>query len=305
MNTRFFSLTTLLCCALLTTSCTKSGGSDDGDTSSAIEDIGTSSDGRSVVTDCGVVHQGDLQNPVSLDNGELVSVEEVFAGNLLSIRTVSLDGIQPEGLQLVKLQGVSSDGGFGGEAARTFVNRLTSGQARFFKASPECAFTTADGGQGVIGTIITDDGLSVAEEVVKKGYAAADPNDACSGALIGSCLNALERTEIVSAGTISAALWKPVSDSTGNLAVHTEPFGASVLVNGEKGVDAGSGNGYGSLARFGRPGCAYGANIRVSVVNESGMPFLNAKGEDTFIIPNGCERYCLNAEGNVVLCPKS
>jgi hypothetical protein len=75
-------------------------------------------------------------------------------------------------------------------------------------------------------------------------------------------------------------LWKPQSDSDGNLAVLLEPgAGGPCTVNGTSGRDAGVANGNRQHYRYSQPGGAFGMNI--SVVYSSG----------TVIIPDGSLRY--------------
>jgi hypothetical protein len=87
----------------------------------------------------------------------------------------------------------------------------------------------------------------------------------------------------------SQANWKPLSDSTGKLAIHTSPYDTIVIVNGETGTNQGPGNGYGSLARFNKPGCAYGA-ATVRVVNERGAAYM-FNGQSEIKIADGCSRW--------------
>ena len=70
------------------------------------------------------------------------------------------------------------------------------------------------------------------------------------------------------------------------------------------GTNQGPGNGYGSLARFSQPGCAYGANVQVKVIDERTGAAYTFNGSDTITIPNGCNRYCIK-EGAIALCPKN
>jgi hypothetical protein len=78
------------------------------------------------------------------------------------------------------------------------------------------------------------------------------------------------------------------------------PYGASVIVNGERGSDKGGGNGYGSLARFRKNGCGYGRNARVQLVMNDGSKF-NFGDKDFAIIPDGCKRWVINQKGQAQL----
>lgn len=77
-------------------------------------------------------------------------------------------------------------------------------------------------------------------------------------------------------------LWKPISDSTGKLAVLVPAGGGPVTVNGERGSYGGNGNGGRDHYRFSKPGGAYGTNIPCVC------------GFGTVMIPDGALRY----EGN-------
>lgn len=75
-------------------------------------------------------------------------------------------------------------------------------------------------------------------------------------------------------------LWKPISDSTGKLAVlYPENLGRGCTVAGESGRDGGVGNGDRWHARFSKPGAAYGDNVPCV------CPF------GTIIIPYGALRW--------------
>lgn len=280
MKSRSLTKTLLSCALILSVGCTKedSGGDDStGETSSAQGEFRTS---------CGTVFNGTLENPVSAEDGTR-GVLSYMGPNLVSIKLKSGD-------QLIKLHGLDVPWeDYKRSGAESVMQKLIAeGDGYFFKAAPDCSVTLDDGGEGVIGHVFSATGKSFTEALLKSGY--ADPGyDSCGGSLVGSCYRALE--EEVSAeiaGEVTAFLWKPASDSNGKLAIHTSPSGTTIKISGEIGANQGGGNGFGSLARFSKPGCAYGSDVRVEVVDENGAAYLY-KGEKFITIPNGCQRWKL------------
>ena len=81
-------------------------------------------------------------------------------------------------------------------------------------------------------------------------------------------------TAPASSGGGGGFLWKPVSDSNGNLVVllPSQYNGKvkSVSVNGEQGSFSGIANGNRTHWRFSKPGAAYGANARVVAATSGG-----------------------------------
>ncbi len=93
-------------------------------------------------------------------------------------------------------------------------------------------------------------------------------------------------TATASSGSGGGFLWKPISESNGNLVVllPSQYNGkvSSVSVNGERGSFSGIANGNRTHWRFSKPGAAYGNNVRVVATTSSG----NA----TWTVPNGATR---------------
>ncbi len=275
------SLLALLLCSVSLLACTK-------EDNSSSDDSGGASGGQAVGdfrTNCGTVFNGSLENPVDPDDGQRGALRYIGA-NLISIKLKT-------GEQLIKLHGLDAPyEEYKKRGAETVINELIAeGDGYFYLAEKGCEVTLGDGGRGVIGHVYSARGTSFTESLINKGYANVG-YDSCQGSLISSCYAALE--EEVSkeiAGDLEEFLWKPVSDSNGKLAIHSSPYDTTVIVNGETGTNQGSGNGYGSLARFGKPGCGYGT-ARVRVVNAEGAAFLY-KGQAEFTIPDGCRRWKL------------
>lgn len=269
------------CALILSIGCTKedTGGSDE-----ATTDTGSST--SEFRTSCGTVFNGVLENPVSAKSGTRGTLRYI-GPNLVSIALKSGD-------QLIKLHGLDVPyEDYKRSGAQSVMEKLIAeGDGYLFMAEPECAVTLDDGGEGVIGHVFSATGKSFTEALLKSGY--ADPGyDSCGGSLVSSCYRALEEeTSAEIAGEVTEFLWKPVSDSNGKLAVHSSPYGTTIRVNGEVGANQGGGNGYGSLARFNKPGCSYGGNVRVEVLDENGAAYLY-KGEKFITIPDGCQRWKL------------
>ena len=246
-------------------------------------------------TSCGTVIGGKLRNPASPSDG-FRSAVTVLGANLVSVNL-------PSGPLLVKLHGLGAPSDDAKAAsAQTILKSLATQEGIFIPADSGC--TTGSGSSsGALGQMFTASGESYSEALLSRGLADVR-EDPCGGELIDSCYDALEEEASKKfAGEIGRLLWKPVSDSNGRLAVHTEPYGASVKVNGELGTNQGAGNGYGSLARFTKAGCAYGGNVQVQVFNEAGAAY-TFNGSTTITIPNGCSRTCLEG-GTLAQCSKS
>lgn len=288
---RTFGLLALLTLAACTKSPSESEGGGDlgGDGGGSGENI--SGDFR---TNCGTVSEGSVQNPAN--PGEGIRGRVTIAGPNLVILSL------PSGDQLIKLHNLEAPSqNFKQKGAMKALEQLASEEAVFFPASRDCTTTLPGGGLGTIGQVFTASGISYSEKLIESGVATLE-SDPCGGELIGTCYRALmNETGEKIAGELSAFLWKPVSDSNGKLAIHTGPFGTTVEVNGEVGTNQGSGNGFGSLARFGKSGCGYGS-ATVRVLNSQGIPYI-VGGSTSLTIPNGCNRYCLQG-GELVQCEK-
>ena len=275
-----FRSTVMASLALLSvlTGCTKSGSGGE-----ASSDAGT--DSKTATTACGVVFNGRLQNPVDLADGQLVTVLDVLSSNL-----VAVSGDSGKTRTVVKLQGVDSSTTTSKDAqAVEAIRSLTSGGAYFYKATPDCNTGTS----GTIGTLLSKGGSSVNEEVIKRGFAPADTNDACNGELLGSCFQALDEStddEQTSSNVGCGFLWKPVSDKDGSLAVLVDECSVRVFVNGEELEQAGAGNGRCTTARGTKPGCAYGQATVEIFDSFTGLPYVFKNGK-TKLSVNGCQRF--------------
>ena len=104
--------------------------------------------------------------------------------------------------------------------------------------------------------------------------AASDNNDGATPSPAPTTPVAKPTAPVVNTGGGGGFLWKPVSDSNGNLVVllPSQYNGKvkSVSVNGEQGSFSGIANGNRSHWRFSKPGAAYGANARVVAATSGG-----------------------------------
>ena len=274
--------------------CTKGSSSNEGgDTSNPPPSNGGNEVGAR--TNCGVVVNGKVVNPITDSDGQAVRIEQPGDSNALIVTTAT------GGKILVKLQGVSNEPSALRDNAISFLDRYSGYTVLFVSAGSNCSSVVSGGGSAQLGQLITSSGESISEQLIRTGFANSSSSDACGSELISSCLTALHESDPLTAGALSSFLWKPQADSDGNLAIHTGPYGTIVTVNGEVGTNQGSGNGYGSLARFNKPGCSYGG-ARITVRSSDGFAY-TVGGQTTFTVGNPCGRHCL-VDGSIVACSK-
>lgn len=92
---------------------------------------------------------------------------------------------------------------------------------------------------------------------------------------------------------VTKFLWKPISESNGNLVVLINPGSTNIFAEGnlagEKLVDHGPSNNFEVTARGTMPGCAYGNIVNVRFVDiESGIEIFPSFGKN--ITLDGCNR---------------
>lgn len=285
------------------TGCTKSDSGDSNGSGSEKPPANDTSEGFR--TECGTVLGGKVVNPVDPKDGDRAKAR-VLGPNLIAIkRKKNLE-------EFIKLHGLDVPSSIEQRnGAENLMEKLVAeGEVYFYQTEKRCITTVENGTNGLIGQIFSASGKSFSEEVIKAGFADVG-TDVCNGELIAPCYRALLEEAITPTPTpepeyygpsqpAGFILWKPVSDSDGRLAVHSVPYGASVIVNGERGSDKGGGNGYGSLARFRKNGCGYGRNARVQLVMNDGSKF-NFGDKDFAIIPDGCKRWVINQKGQAQL----
>lgn len=255
-----------------------SGGSSDSDSSGG----DSPTDGSSFRTDCGVVVDGKLRNPVPAADGSLASVQ--ITGPNQAIVTSGSN------VFLVKFQGLRNVTGFRRDSAINVLQTLAREQAVFFQAESECTATVDGGGVGFVGQLFTASGVSYNESLIDAGLAEVATSDVCNGSLIGQCYSALQDSGEQLGGAISNFLWKPEAERDGRLVVLLNPGGATVVANGETLAPSGASNGRGTTARGNRSGCGFGTNVVVRAFDRQNRILLFPGGARELIIANGCNR---------------
>ncbi len=284
------SILSLLALSLFSLSaCTSGGGSDDEGSSNGNNSSEETAEG-SFRTDCGVAIDGEVKNPVDASEGIRVFIDRFVSNNVLVASPASGAG----GDILVRIHGIADGGGTFQEARARNVQSSFSRSAILFPPEVECTTTVEGGGTALVANMVSDtSGDSYAEELLLNGGASARSGDVCGGSLIGSCYQALqeegESANPPVGADVSNFLWKPVSEKNGRVAVLLSPR-ATVFANGEELEDFGPSNGRATTARGSRPGCAYGANVRVQAIDSQGRYLVFPDGSTTFIIGNGCDR---------------
>lgn len=283
-------------CIVFVAGCTKP---DSGSDSSGTPDTSNAAI-KSFRTSCNTIFKGQEENPISAKDAKKVQVT-VVGPNLLSMK-------QKKGTQLIKLHGL--DVPYQTETqtkAEALLKTLSAeGDAYFYPAEPDCTVTLDDGTEGAVGALFSAKGKSFSETLLKNGLG-QPTSDVCGGSKISSCYRALAEEAAPTPtpypqvqGPAQAAgfmLWKPVAASDGRLAIHSVPYGSTVVVEGEQGRNQGAGNGYGSLARFKKPGCSYGRSVRVELLLSDGTNYMF--GDNDFaVVPDGCRRWLIDKNGN-------
>jgi hypothetical protein len=162
------------CIALFSSACTN------GDSNDAIP----GDRDRSLQTDCGVVSDGQVINPILESEGEEVHGISFLSANvfLLTIgneeRLVTLHGIQPTPSSL------------GGEALEVLID-IAQEEPSFFPPLESC-FADTPWGVAQVGQIITRGGVSFSEDLLRRGYVAEVIKDGpCREDLLATCYEAL------------------------------------------------------------------------------------------------------------------
>ena len=275
----------LLALLLILSSCTKGGGGSDSGDNGGDNGGGGNSGGGAYSSSCGTVIDG-LKNPADPAAGQAVTVKQVVSSNVLILSSAAGD-------LLYKLFALEPSQPGRELSARGVLASLTSGPLVLFQPKGGCQVSVSEG-QAISGQLFNAAGESIEEKYIKTGLAGVAASGSCGEGQVVSCYTALkEDSAIESAGDIFDFLWKPESDggaNPGSLVVLVGQCNVDVRVNGESLSDSGSGNGRCTTARGTRPGCAYGANVKVEVIdNISALPYL-FDGDPFLIIPNGCSR---------------
>lgn len=236
---------------------------------------------------CGTPVDGALVNPATNDHAEAVNVQAVTSDTLIVTR---LEGSQAGATQLVKLQGITGDGGSSG--VNVINGLLAGGPAALVLPGSDCAVTADGGGQGVAAQLFTLGGESINERLLSEG-AVRTAVDVCGSELLSGCYQTIE-AEAISPKRIHDFLWKPVSESNGNLAVLVDPADITVVVTGAVSdtlINTGPSNGRGTTARSGRfSGGEFGNNVLVEFFDENGKRVLVNNGDRAIVIGVGSQR---------------
>ncbi len=286
----FLALTTVAFVA----GCGSSGGSDSG--SAPNQDHKAFFASTADTTDypiksvCGAVIEEQLQQPIPLENLEEVTVQPLTLDRAIITRTEGEFAGLP---QIIKLQGIIANPD--PTLYAKGMELMTVGStpyAYFVSAGNNCIIQTADGGSALLGQLISPDGYSFSE--VERYYNTALPSvDVCGGEVLAQCYNAIGipttlTEEDRSPFEIDIYLWKPASDSDGNLVILTDVYDVTVSVGGEVGQGIGPSNGYGSTSRFTKPGCAYGS-ATVEFRDSNGKRIYTKDGQAS-LTGAGCSR---------------
>ena len=283
----------LLLSLVLFIGCTKDSGSNEG-SPLVLDTAPTESESSSSVL-CGVFTDNQFHPVVPFENAESVQVRAISADLVVVTRTT---GEQAGNSQLVKLEGITTSGISSAKLSRAadFINQVTSFGSTFLSAGSSCVVTFNDGGEGIFGQVFTNDGKSLSELLVQKGFAHPE-SGACGGNELAGCYAGIPVEEEFSSTVIRKVLWKPVSESDGKLVLLTDAFGVNVAIEGNTssmaGNNRGPSNGYGSTIRYPYPGCSYG-NARLRFYDSADRTIRLGNGESSLSIKSGCSRAELN-----------
>lgn len=171
-NVSAFIMCSLL--AIFACSCT------DGDSNDAIPGDRE----RSLQTDCGVVSDGQVINPILQEEGE-----EVFGVSFLSANVFLLTMRGEE--KLVVLHGLRpTPSSIGREALELLIDRAQQ-ELHFFPPLESC-YVDTPWGMAQVGQIITSGGISFSEELLRRGYVVdVIRNGPCREDLLATCYEAL------------------------------------------------------------------------------------------------------------------
>lgn len=160
--------------AVFASSCT------DGDSNDAIP----GDRDRSLQTDCGVVSDGQVINPILRDEGE-----EVFGVSFISANVFLLTLRGEE--KLVVLHGLRpTPSSLGREALEILIDRSQQ-ELHFFPPLESC-YVDTPWGVAQVGQIITSGGVSFSEELLRRGYVVdVIRNGPCREDLLATCYEAL------------------------------------------------------------------------------------------------------------------
>ena len=272
----------------------------------ALEDT-SYDDSAEFASTCGVINAGQLQNPVKASQFDLVSVNALSPDFMV---VTLLEGIEAGKEIGIKLHGVSVSGAssYNIDRGMQLIEDLSAANAYLLRTGRDCIYTSNSGDQATLAQLFSLDGRNFNEELLAVGAVTPD-NNGCSAKQLSACYNSIkaappappepspidedEDEQIYDDSVIDDFLWKPVSESNGNLVVLVNPRNVQVRVIGaitENLVNTGASNGRGTTARASRSGCSYGRNIKVEFYSSSGEKIALKNGEKSVHISNGCDR---------------
>lgn len=276
-------LITLTLCLSILTGCKKSGSEEDGDSNEnpSSEQPTQTGTARSA---CGIVEDQSFAG-LSSNAAIPVSIQEILKPDLFIVQRTE----GSTGPELVQLLGVTTDGVSNSlvQLGKDNLRRELGTRAYYIPGS--CPITVQGGGVATLGQLFFRSGQSVAEHLIANASVKPQDNGCGASELVG-CYNSIDVDEPVSTQTISWFLWKPVSESNGNLAILVDPFQIDVRVNGTRLTNTGPSNGRGTTARANRSGCSFGANARVEFFDRLGRRVLIDNGARSITVANGCNR---------------
>lgn len=183
MKIDFIKICFIFSC-LLSVSC---GGS-----SSGGGDADSGSDSSGLMTACGVVLNNTLFNPIRESRGIEVTLVNVLDSNALTLSDGNREFI-------VKLHGIGGTTGFRNTAARGLFNSLAAEKLYFFSAG-NCDAGVIGGRIGMIGSVVTESGISFSEEVVRRKFAGViEETGGCGEQSVSACLTSIARQNRVRA----------------------------------------------------------------------------------------------------------
>ncbi len=250
---------------------------------------------KEVTTGCGVVKSGSLINPFPLYDGEQAVLEEVVGTTILKVRRT--DSLTSEFISIYGLSPSPS-------VHRTKIALWSYVGSTVYLVKPEsggCTVPVRGVGSLESYQVITDSGINLAEFLVKQKLGRLSDDALCGQNLFGSCVangGASGSTQRF----VGNFLWKPNSESPynkGGVSVILNPCDVDVYVNGQEVMNYGPGNGRCITARSPHPGCHFGTNIEVKIIDKvSGLP-VKFGTNDSFTVPNGCARTEFAGTGEV------
>ena len=271
-------------------SCSSGGGGGDGDDS---DFEGTSFTPGSVIepgaTKCGVVNNGNLENPPSYGEAEPVSLVAVHDSNLVEVN-------RGGNSTLIKLHAMGNTAGFDNTAARSVLSSVAATDTLYlFEAG--CSAQTSLG-EATVGQVITAGGRSFSEAVIEERVGGViGGTGECDETAMSSCYSLINSTvgaAPVSGQQVSDFLWKPNSESPynpGGVSILLNPCDVRVLVNGQEFLEYPTGNGRCTTVRSGKPGCEFGSSVKVEILEKgTGNPVYFGTSSSV-TIPNGCDRF--------------